>query len=200
MTFPRGDIRLRLRSLARAARRLRADSQGLAAVEFALVLPILLTLWIGGVEVTQALSVDRRVNNIASMIGDLTSREKCVSDTNINDMFVLADEAMFPYSATPLSVRLTAIWIDENRNVTLDWSYAHGTKAKRTSLPDNFLPNLIKDQTDDEERAASTQIIVAESYYSFEPALGYQITGEIEFEQTLYFTPRLTARIKKDNC
>ena len=186
--------------LLKRLRRGIADTGGLAAVEFAIVLPIMLTLWIGGVEITQALSVDRRVNNMSSMIGDLASREKCVTTAGIDEMFAIAEDAMFPYTATPLSVLLTAIWIDEDRNVTLDWSFAYGSKTKRTSIPADFLPNLIKDESDDGERAASTQIIVVEAYYNFEPALGYVITGDIEFEETLYFTPRLSNRIQKDSC
>src|SRR4051812_1808950 len=48
--------------LARLAAPARNDA-GMAAVEFSLILPLLVLLWIGGVEVTQALSVDRRLNN-----------------------------------------------------------------------------------------------------------------------------------------
>ena len=61
--------------LARARRLLR-NERGIAAVEFALILPIMLVLWLGGVEVTGALSVDRRLNNLASSIGDLVARDK----------------------------------------------------------------------------------------------------------------------------
>ena len=71
------------RLAARAASLARQDS-GLAAVEFALILPILVVLWFGGVELTQALSVDRRLNNLASAIGDLVARSKIVTYADID--------------------------------------------------------------------------------------------------------------------
>ena len=65
-------ILMRFRQLAKSARlaRLLSHEGGIAAVEFSLILPILVVLWIGGVEVTGALSVDRRLNNLAASIGD----------------------------------------------------------------------------------------------------------------------------------
>ena len=50
----------RSRRFAKRAASLARQDSGLAAVEFALILPILVMLWFGGVELTQALSVDRR--------------------------------------------------------------------------------------------------------------------------------------------
>ena len=57
-------------------------------------------LWIGGVELTQALSVDRRLNNLASSIGDLVARSKIVTHDDVDAIFDLAPGAMFP-SARP---------------------------------------------------------------------------------------------------
>ena len=85
--------------LFQALRRSRflAQESGIAAVEFSLILPILVVLWIGGVEVTSALSVDRRLNNLASSIGDLVARSKDITHAEVDAIFDLAPGALFPY-------------------------------------------------------------------------------------------------------
>ena len=90
------------RLLDRRLGRLRSrEERGIAAVEFSLILPIMIVLWIGGVEVTSALSVDRRLNNLASSIGDLVARSKTITYAQITDIFELSEAAMFPYSRQP---------------------------------------------------------------------------------------------------
>jgi len=63
--------------LARAGgllRRWKADSEGVAAVEFAMIVPIMAIMFIGAVELSQAITVDRRVSQVASATADLVAR------------------------------------------------------------------------------------------------------------------------------
>ena len=68
----------------------------MAAVEFSLILPIMVVLWIGGVEVTSALSVDRRLNNLASSIGDLVARSKDITHDEVDAIFDIGAAAHLP--------------------------------------------------------------------------------------------------------
>jgi Flp pilus assembly protein TadG len=52
------------------------DSSGAAAVEFAMLLPIMFMLFYGTIEFSQALTVDRRVTQIASATADLVARTR----------------------------------------------------------------------------------------------------------------------------
>ncbi len=52
------------------------DTRGVAAVEFALILPLLLLLYIGSVEATLLYTTDRGVATIASTVADLVARSK----------------------------------------------------------------------------------------------------------------------------
>ncbi len=101
----------------------------MAAVEFSLILPILVLLWIGGVEVTQALSVDRRLNNLAASLGDLVARSKTVIYSDVDAIFDIAPGAMFPYSTTGLQMRISAVNIDAAQNATIKWSRAKSMTA-----------------------------------------------------------------------
>ena len=43
---------------------------------------------------------------------------------------------------------------------------------------------------------ANTQIIMAEVYYNYKPAVGYVITGTKALSDRMYFVPRLVATIQ----
>ena len=176
---------------ARRPSRALACQSGMAAVEFALILPILVVLWIGGVEVTQALSVDRRLNNLASSIGDLTARRKKLSIAQVTEIFDIAPGAMFPYSATGLQMRLTAVAIDSDGNAKVDWSRASGATpyAKNASMNDLVPENLRT------AGGSASQIIMSEVNYTYKPAVGYVITGDLDLEDRMFFVPRLTNTI-----
>ena len=170
--------------------RLKASESGIAAVEFSLILPVLLLLWIGGVEVTGALSVDRRLNNLASSIGDLVARSKQLTYAEVDDIFDLAPGALFPYDATGIAMRVTAVTMDNTGKATVAWSRAEGSKpAHAPNTPMNsFVPAAL--------RVPDSQIIMSEVFYTYEPALGYVITGDLPLEDKMFFVPRLVPRVK----
>jgi Flp pilus assembly protein TadG len=180
------------RSLRASFSRLLSQESGIAAVEFAMILPILLVLWIGGVEVTSGLSVDRRLNNFASTMGDLVSRTKQIPYSRIEDIFDLAEAAMFPYEATGITMRITAVTIDTDGNTKVAWSRARGmaAHAKDTQVNDS-VPASLRPPSD-----AESQIIMAEVLYTYQPAIGYVITSEVELEDRMYFVPRVSSKVK----
>ena len=173
-----------------ASRRILADERGIAAVEFSLILPILVVLWIGGVEVTGALSVDRRLNSLTSSIGDLVARDKKLTFSEVDQIFDIAPGAMFPYSGTGLSMRVTAVKIDEAKNAKVAWSRAEGTETPYAA--DYGVNSLIAENL----RVPNTQIIMSEVYYTYRPAVGYVITGDLKLEDRMFFVPRLVAAVE----
>ena len=173
----------------------RQDS-GLAAVEFALILPILVILWFGGVELTQALSVDRRLNNLASSIGDLVARSKIVTTADIDTIFDIAPGAMFPFcktetacNAAGLGMRITAVNINAAGNATAAWSRGQGKTAYTTGQSMNsVVPATL--------RVPDTSIIVSEVYYTYSPSVGYVLTGDVPLEDRMFFVPRLSDTVQ----
>ena len=178
---------------AKPFRRMFGAESGLAAVEFALILPILVTIWFGGVEITQGLSVDRRLNNLASAIGDLVSRSRTVTYSDVDAIFDIDDGALYPYSTSSLSMRVTAVDIDDTKKALVAWSRARGPAAARP-IGEN-LNALI----DEKLRVPKTQNIMAEVFYTYSPAIGYVITGDVALDDRVYFTPRLVQYIQLCN-
>jgi Flp pilus assembly protein TadG len=174
---------------------------GVAAVEFAMILPIMVTLWLGGVEVTGALSVDRRLNAFASTMGDLVARTKTITEAQVTDIFQLAEAAMFPYSEAGISMRITAITMDEDGNAKVSWS-RDGSEAfvgAGDALPayeagddvNSSVPEALRG-----EGTEDTQLIMAEAQHTYHPVVGYVITGDLDLDDRMFFVPRLVAQVK----
>jgi Flp pilus assembly protein TadG len=165
------------------------EDRGMAAVEFSLILPILVVLWIGGVEMTQALSVDRRLNNLASAVGDLSARSKQLTYDDVDSIFDIAPGAMFPYSTTGLQMRVTAVDISSGGAATVAWSRAEGISAY---ADDQNMNSIVPEAL----RVPDSQVIMAEVYYTYTPAVGYVITGDLDLDDRMFFVPRLTQYVK----
>jgi len=99
-------------------RRWRADAAGFAAVEFALIVPIMGVMFIGAVELSQAIIVDRRVTQVASSTADLVARWSATSGASsvngitqneVADIMKVGGYIMAPYSQNPLKIVLSSV-------------------------------------------------------------------------------------------
>jgi Flp pilus assembly protein TadG len=110
-----------------AAARLGRDRQGVAAVEFAMIVPIMFVMFIGAVEMSQAVTVDRRVSQVASATADLVARaESTIKIEEIFDIMKIGSYLMEPYPHPPLTITM--------RNVASTTSSATNTGATWTCI------------------------------------------------------------------
>lgn len=121
------------------ARRFAAANEGIAAVEFALIVPIMMLLFMGAVELSQAVTVDRRVSQVASTTSDLVARkESNISQANdIDDIMKVGSYLLAPFKVdTSNRLQITL------RNITSSATSATDLRQKwycvfttRPSLP-----------------------------------------------------------------
>ncbi len=97
------------RSRATTFDRFRACTAGIAAVEFALIVPIILLMMVGAMEMSRAINMDRRLSTVSSMIGDLISREKDMGTnpiTTLTGMTEAIEHVMKPYDPAKLTLEI----------------------------------------------------------------------------------------------
>ena len=63
------------------------NKDGVAAIEFALIAPIMIALYLGLAEVSLLISADRNVSHAASVTGDLATQEENLTTSDIEDIF-----------------------------------------------------------------------------------------------------------------
>jgi Flp pilus assembly protein TadG len=173
--------RLSLRSL-----RFAADRRGSSAVEFALLLPLMLVMYFGSIQITDAISADRQVTLVASTVAEITSQYITVSSTDVSNILAAASSVLTPFPLANAQVTLSSVLIDANGKATVDWSATlNGTQRSGTvtgSIPAALLiPN--------------TSVIWGEATYNYKPAIGWVVTGTIPMYDQIFLRPRQSSNV-----
>lgn len=178
-----GQLRLRATALF-SFQRFRKDHSGVAAVEFAILLPVMLTLYFGVVEIAQALMVNRKVTSLTRTLGDLAAQSGSLSTDDVNNIFNAAQTVMMPYTDVAPGMQIASVTIDANRVARVCWA------AERNAVSQS-LGRGASVTIPDDLRIANTSLIMSRSSYDFEPAIGYLLTGSIRLgDRAVYSRPR----------
>src|SRR3981081_4715002 len=89
-----------------------ADKRGVSAVEFAMLLPLMLTLYLGGVEVSQGVAVDRKVTLTARSGADLAAQATSLNTSQMTDVLDAASAVAAPFPVGSLKVTVSQVKID----------------------------------------------------------------------------------------
>jgi Flp pilus assembly protein TadG len=157
---PMSTIWLRVRRLAFE---LRGNNSGVAAVEFAMIIPIMAALLIGTNEFAAGVAVDRKVTIMARTLSDLTSQNIAVTDTQLTNFFNAGRSIMTPYASTPVEGTITELYIHPSTlQARVQWS--QGTAAHS---PGDIIeiPNALK--------IAGTYLIFSEVKYKYVPSVAW---------------------------
>ena len=149
---------------------------GAAAVEFALILPIMLVLYYGMTEATQALLANRRVSFIATAVGDLTAQRTQLKKSDIDDIFNISTAALKPFPADQLAIRVVSIETDSKAVASVKW------KEERGSFPAVDLSNI--------EKTANIAIIRAETKYTYTTPFSRILPNTFIFKKQMDMKPR----------
>ena len=168
-------------------RRTARDRSGISAIEFALLLPVMISMYMGAVELSHALTVDRRVSSVASAVADLTAQTEAVDTAQIQDIFTASSSIMTPYDVNPISIVVTSVEADEDNETKVGWSCAyHG--SKRAEGSEITIPGGLTQPF--------SSIIMAEVEYSYTSPIGDIISGGMNFTETFYLRPRRSLKVE----
>jgi len=98
------------------------DQSGMALVEFAMILPVLILLYAGSYQLTDAFSVYRKATATARTLADLTTQSTTLTNNDLADIFTAARQVLSPYSSTPASMTITHITTNAAGVSKVDWS------------------------------------------------------------------------------
>ncbi|MCW2306510.1 TadE/TadG family type IV pilus assembly protein [Rhodobium gokarnense] len=191
MTYPSRIVQ----TVVESARRFHRDLAGIAAVEFALLAPILITTFIGTVELSEAITINRKITQTASTLADLVTQETQMTDDEIDNVFSATEMVMSPYDASGLKIIVSAVGEDEDTgNAEVKWSKAQNDTAwSKGAAP----PIAIPDSLD----LSDQWLIIAKVEFSYEaifPTLADELFGSpnFEMEETTLLRPRNSATIE----
>ena len=193
----------------------RQDQRGIAAVEFALILPFMLTLYLGIVELSKGYMASQRMTLVARTLADLTAQQQQlqtggttnVTDTIMSNIFAASTAIMAPYSTTNLTMAVSQVILSNKADGTCcqaktDWTIVNngGTARPCQALtPSNAAPVSPTTIPTGFTASPSTPgpLVVADVTYQYIPGFSFQIwnwkvSKTFNMAQTQYMRPRGT--------
>jgi Flp pilus assembly protein TadG len=162
---------------------------GLAAVEFAMIAPVLILVYFGLAEFCQAYMAQRRMGHATSQVADIVAQSQTITADTIDDTFAIGGLILAPFPESPLALRVTSITRGTDGVARATWSRGKGmTKLTGTvAVPAGLIAN-------------GETIIMSEGTYDYESPLGQVLPGMRRFNHTYWLRPRLVNAIECTGC
>jgi Flp pilus assembly protein TadG len=180
------------------------NTGGVSAVEFALIVPVIIVLYVASVELGNLLTISRRTSEVASTAADLTAQVKTVSTSDLADITAAATSILYPYVPPNFpapKIVLTSVVADANNSPKVAWSYPTAGATARATGSVVALPAGLTQ--------ANSSVIMAEVTYAFTPLLnltGCETVngvnpcanpGSFPMSRTFYSRPRKSLTVAK---
>jgi Flp pilus assembly protein TadG len=184
--------------LAGKLRRFGRDEAGVSALEFAMLLPLMVTLYLGGVEISQAVSADRKTTLVAHTVGDLVAQVSDITTAGTSDVLNAATAVAYPFPVSNLKVTVTSVCVNSTGTVaTVAWSKTlNGTQRSgnvTTSVPATLMTAAAATGT-------GASLIWGEASYAYKPTVGWTITGTLTMNDKIFLVPRLSKSVTLDEA
>lgn len=191
-----------------AVRRLARDRRGVAAVEFAFIAPVLLSLYFVTMEVSQAIEVNKKVGRVGSMVADLLTQQQATTRSEVEAVMKIGQSILQPYNRSNPKITVTAIQItDENSpKVLVAWSRKMENGAVAGGAAKNSVTTV-----PDTLKIRNTFLIRVESELAYKPVITWtadqkQVLGlaaafdGIGMKETYFLRPRMSSTVPCGDC
>lgn len=197
-----------VRGIAALPMRFRRDRSGVAAVEFAFLMPVLLCIYFGSVELMQAIDTNRKLSRASAQIADLVSQSINYTKSDIDAIMNIGEATLKPYNRSKPDIRITAVQMsnDANPKSTVLW--------KRNRIGGSFSGSKASTETVDVPATFKIkgQVVIKVEMdmkynlmlsWNGDSASNYGVAGffnGIPMKETYYFRPRIGDTVNCSDC
>lgn len=166
------------------------NDDAVAAVEFAIILPFMLALYLGSLELGNAMAVQFKTAMATRTVADLTTQYVTINNSTMSGILSAASTVIAPYTGSSMVVTVTEITTNSSGQGTITWSDSLNGTAHSVGQSVT-LPTALQ--------IANTSMIWSEVTYPYKPVFGYALTGTINISQSSFFFPRLSTSVTRVN-
>jgi Flp pilus assembly protein TadG len=174
--------------IAKTIARFAGERRGVSAVEFAMLLPLMMTLYLGSVEASQGIATQRKVTLVAHALADLTSQYTDITNADMSNILAAGPAIVVPYSATSLQEVVSEVSINAQGQASVVWSDSLGGTALSVGQVVTIPASLA---------VPNTYLVLAQVQYSYNPTYGYVMTGTLTLSDESYVLPRQSTSIAR---
>jgi len=165
----------------------------MAAVEFALILPVMTLLFFGMLEASDLLLVNRKMSTAANSLVDLVSQEDLISKSQVDDAIVGVTRILEPSNTAPLTIKVVSIEKGPNPN---DPTLVHWSRDKTGAVPYAAGSNYATLDDDTNLKPGHSMIVVEIEYDYTSGMTGKVFNLPFHFEQLAKRWPRKSTKVQ----
>lgn len=166
----------------RTLRDLFKRDDGLAAIEAALVFPILLTLLMGTFDLGNAIITNTKAIRASMVVADLVTRDRNVTTAELNEAIEAGKLAFQPLNTDSYGVDIVSVRFDDDADASIQWRETRGMTAEAAPLDD------VEDLAEE-----NSGVVIVYVRYLYRPFFGEFITGDISMKEVAYARGRKSA-------
>ena len=173
----------------RLRKNLLAAKRGMAAVELALALPLLIIITFGTIEVTRYVLIAQKLERVSLTLSDLVAQSATITTAQLNQIIPAAGQVLLPYSfATDGYAIISSVTKNGTYPPTINWQYKSsgtaqasniGTSGGNATIPSGF--TMVSGDT----------VIITEVFYNYKPILSGTIYNSSKMYRYSIYKPRL---------
>lgn len=189
-------------------RRLAGDRRGVAALEFALIAPLLLSMYFLTMEVGQGIEANKKVGRSASMVADLVTQQQTTTKAELNAILDIGGALLQPYNRSKPTIIITAIEVTDETTpkVQVVWSRklengAYGVDEAKGTI--TTIPEALK--------IKGSFLVRVESSLMYYPVITWAAGDKgtlgltaafdkLDMNESYYLRPRMTQSISCSDC
>jgi Flp pilus assembly protein TadG len=171
-----------MRSFVKCCRYFSGATGGVAAIEFAAVLPVMAIIFLASFDGGRAIAAYMKVRSATYALASITNQYATIASSDMTAILGATSVVMAPYNSSTPVVTVSQIEITSSSAATVEWSASQGGTA-RTVVPS--LPSALKTSS-----TYPIYLIFAEVSYTYTPLFGFFGSGGLTFSDNLYVTPR----------
>ncbi|MEP1230664.1 MAG: TadE/TadG family type IV pilus assembly protein [Litorimonas sp.] len=173
--------------IAKKGRNFKADKSGVAAIEFALIAPIMIGMYFGLAEIASAISIDRRVSHTANVVGDLATQSTELLNADVTEVMAAAVRVLDLPNVSDVTIDITSYDLDTNGDVRdLGRATLNQGQALQPFNPDTLDPRILN---------ATSGVVVARIAYSYTPLQLRFTNADIDLKETFLLKPRRSSSV-----
>ncbi len=173
----------------------KSDNDGVAAIEFAFIAPIMIAFYFGMSEIAMAITADRQISHTASVVGDLTTQVSGVNQAEMESIMTAALTVIGASADTrgDVTIELNSYQMATDGSGTIDRiGYARMGPAISAGGPATFDPNTISDMISETSGA-----VVARVNYKYVPVT-LKFVDTMTLSETFVLKPRKSISVAFD--
>jgi Flp pilus assembly protein TadG len=163
-----------------------AARRGVAAIEFAIMLPVLAVLFLATIDAGRAIAIYMKVRSATYVLDTIANQYSTIQSSDMSAILGATSVVLAPYASSPVQVVISQVAISSSGSATVDWSATlNGTAL--TAGSSVTVPTALA--------TPSSYLIYGQVTYTYTPLFGFFLSGGATLSDNLFVTPRSTSCI-----